>query len=128
LAAAAVAAITLSACGGGKSSHATTIPPDQRTVPAEEATQGLSDFVAAVDKVASSVASGTTVPDAATQIGAYWTLVEGTVKANDASTFNTIQTALDQLNKAAASGDKASAASEKTTIDSAVKSYQAAHP
>jgi hypothetical protein len=117
-----------SACGGGKSSHGTTLPPDQVTIASAEATQVLFDLVAAADKVDGSVDAGTSVPAAGTQLDGYWRLVEGTVKANAPDTFTSLQAAISQLSSAAAANNKSGADAARATIDSAVKAYQSANP
>ena len=133
LAAFAVSAILLAACGsdggsGSASEQGTgTEAPEDVTVPDATVTAGLTTPSADMAALAARVGSGATAADV-DDLFEDWEQYEGTVKANDVDTYLALEDALAALKSAVKSGDKATAAAAADDFKTAAAAYLAAHP
>jgi hypothetical protein len=102
--------------------------PEEHQADDATVTTGLGKMVATAGTVAASVASGTKVSDAGEQLEADWSQVEGTVKANDSSTYIDIEDAMTALDTAGKAGDATAATKASTKLATAIATYLAKHP
>ena len=114
-----------------KKSTSTTVAatsPEEHQADDATVTAGLGRMVKTADTVAATVATGTKVTDAAEQLEADWSQVEGTVKTNEPDTYLAIEDAITSLDTAASDGDTATAAKAAASLSTAIAAYLAKHP
>lgn len=97
-------------------------------VSATEVAEGLSTIQIIAGDVVSAGANKAKAAMIAEGIEPIWSRIEGTIKANDTSSYETLEKGIEGLEAAAAAGDAAKAGGSAGTIASAVKFYVAKFP
>jgi hypothetical protein len=111
-----------------QSASASQAPEDVRAPDAAVAT-GLKQIQDITGQVAQSVASDKSkAKDLNEQIEPVWETIEGTVKANDSSSYITFEDSFAALEKAVDSGDAAKAQQAATTVASTATAYLQTYP
>jgi hypothetical protein len=97
-------------------------------VSATEVAEGLSTIQIIAGDVVSAGANKAKAAMIAEGIEPIWSRIEDTIKANDTSSYETLEKGIEGLEAAAAAGDAAKAGGSAGTIASAVKFYVAKFP
>jgi hypothetical protein len=133
LAAFALSAISLAACGSDSGSGSATEQgtgaeaPEDVTVPDATVTAGLTKSSADMAALAARVGSGATAADV-DDLFEDWEQYEGTVKANDVDTYLALEDAFAAMKSAIKAGDAAAATKAAGDFKTAADSYLAKHP
>lgn len=107
---------------------ARTDAADSAKPSATEVAEGLSTIQIIAGDVVSAGANKAKAAMIAEGIDPIWSRIEDTIKANHASSYETLETGIEGLEAAAAAGDAAKAGGSAGTIASAVKFYLAKFP
>lgn len=95
---------------------------------AAEVAEALSTIQIIAGDVVSAGANKAKAVMIAEGIEPIWSRIEGTIKANDAKSYETLEHGIEGLEEAAAAGDPAKAGASAKTLASAVKAYVAKFP
>ena len=136
LSATSIAALLLVGAAAGcssddKKSTSTTVAvtsPEEHQADDAAVTAGLGRMVASSAAITAKVAAGSKVTDAADQLEADWSEVEGTVKTNDPDTYLAIEDGITSLDTAAKDGDATGALKASTALSTAIAGYLVKHP
>lgn len=136
LAASVMAVAALTACGGSSSTGSdtaaaasqTTPAPEEQTTTAAAVATGLATLKDVSSQIVASAADATKAGDLVEQLEPAWQPIEGTVKANDSSTYLAIEDAFALLEDAAKSGDATKASQGADGLKAAVDGYLAKYP
>jgi hypothetical protein len=136
--AAVAVAIGMTALAGCSGTGSSTAQPGAATAPAAapEGNRASAGEVATglkkIDQIARDMAAAGSDKARATeldgQIEPQWAAVEGTVKSNDAATYEAFEDTFAVLEKAAEDGDAAAAAKGSGTVSATVAGYLAKYP